>query len=127
MLEIQVPVSVGELVDKITILKIKDRRIVDQTKRSHISHELQLLSSVCARFDIDLDLDMVRELEGINEKLWVIEDEIREKERLKEFDQGFIELARSVYRLNDQRFRAKKLVNEHYGSVLVEEKSYKQY
>ncbi len=127
MLEIQVPISVGELVDKITILEIKSRRFDDETKRNHVFHELKLLKGVCTQYAIDLDAEVVRELERINEKLWVIEDDIREKERLKQFDHDFIELARAVYRINDQRFQVKQQVNKIFGSNIVEEKSYRPY
>lgn len=127
MSEILVPVSVGELVDKITILRIKQRKIQDQGKLRNIGKELDALVAVCKRANIDLDDPTVQELEGINLKLWKIEDDIRDKERARTFDQGFIELARAVYVTNDERFVVKSKLNTAYGSQLKEEKSYQDY
>jgi hypothetical protein len=127
MRDILVPVSVGELIDKITILRIKQRRIGDEAKRRNVETELRALTSVCEQHRIDLGAADVRELERINEALWEIEDDIRDKERAKAFDARFVELARAVYVTNDERFRVKALLNSAYGSALREEKSYQEY
>jgi len=126
---IQVPVSPGEVLDKITILEIKSERIDDHGKVANVRRELELLLGTW-RQSVDDD-DTVRrihaELKSINEALWEIEDDIRDKERAREFDARFIELARSVYVTNDQRANAKKELNAYLGSEIVEEKSYKDY
>lgn len=124
---IQVPVSIGELVDKITILKIKNRMISDVEKLANIQNELQALQAVCTKNGIDVNDKETADLEQINLKLWKIEDDIREKERNKAFDQKFVELARAVYVTNDERFKAKAVLNKKYGSAFKEEKSYKEY
>lgn len=124
---IQVPVSVGELVDKITILNIKNRMIIDAEKLANILTELEALKAVCLQHGIDVNDRETCALERINLKLWKIEDDIRDKERSKAFDQEFVELARSVYVTNDERFKAKAILNKKYGSVFKEEKSYKEY
>lgn len=129
MENIKVPVSPGEVLDKITILEIKSERIGDPEKLSNVRTELSLLRETWAN-SIDED-DTIRalhaELKTINEKLWEIEDDIRDKERAKEFDERFIELARSVYFTNDRRSEVKKKLNLHLGSQIVEEKSYQDY
>jgi hypothetical protein len=126
---IQVPVSPGEVLDKITILEIKSERISDTDKVANVKRELELLSASWLKA-VDED-DTVRrihsELKTINEALWEIEDDIRDKERAREFDQVFIDLARSVYVTNDQRANAKKELNIYLGSEIVEEKSYQDY
>ncbi len=126
---ILVPVSPGEVLDKITILEIKSERIDDQDKVANVRRELELLLGTWQQ-SVDDD-DTVRrihaELKSINEALWEIEDDIRDKERAKEFDARFIELARSVYVTNDQRANAKKELNVYLGSEIVEEKSYQDY
>ncbi len=119
-----VPVSTGELVDKITILRIKTRRIGDLSKKKNIALELSELEGICAQHRIDLSSTLVNDLEQINEELWDIEDKIRDLEAKKDFGPAFVELARAVYISNDQRFRLKAKVNEHFGSSLREEKSY---
>ena len=129
MENIHVPVSPGEVLDKITILEIKSERIEDAQKLANVRVELELLRSTWAeRIDED---DTIRELhtqlKEINETLWEIEDDIRDKERAKEFDERFIELARSVYFTNDRRSEVKKKLNLHLGSQIVEEKSYQDY
>lgn len=129
MKDIQVPVSPGELLDKITILRIKQARIQDAAKLRNVTLELQLLEDTwrqagCARVDLARE---ERELQGVNEKLWDIEDRIREKEALQTFDREFIELARAVYVCNDERAAIKRRVNVQLGSRLIEEKSYKPY
>jgi hypothetical protein len=125
--QVSVPVSIGELLDKITILRIKTRRIKDPGKLKNIQAELTALVEVCGTARIDHQSRLTRDLEAINEKLWDIEDKIRDKERAKSFDQDFIELARAVYVSNDERFRVKSRINEESGSVYREEKSYQEY
>jgi hypothetical protein len=129
MKEVLVPVSPGELLDKITILRIKVARIQDAAKLANVKLELSLLEqtwkdSGAARHDVALD---ERALENVNERLWDIEDRIRDKEARQTFDREFIELARAVYICNDERAAIKKRINLQLGSRLVEEKSYKQY
>ena len=129
MENIQVPVSPGEVLDKITILEIKSERMTDPQKLENVRLELALLTRTWREaVDEDETVHQIHmELKRINESLWVIEDDIRDKERLKEFDEKFIELARSVYVTNDQRANAKKALNLHLGSRIVEEKSYQDY
>jgi hypothetical protein len=129
MKELLVPLSPGELLDKITILRIKVARIQDAAKLANVKRELALLEqtwkdSGAAGHDVALD---ERALENVNERLWDIEDRIRDKEALQTFDREFIELARAVYICNDERAAIKKRINLQLGSSLVEEKSYKQY
>ena len=126
---ILVPISPGELLDKITILRIKAARIGDAAKLANVKHELQLLEqtwrqSVPAGVNLAAD---EQALEKVNAELWVIEDEIRDKELAKAFDARFIELARAVYITNDERAAIKKRINQTLGSALVEEKSYRPY
>lgn len=125
--EILVPVSVGELLDKITILQIKSERIKDHTKLLNIRKELDALLATCGKHQINVLHGLVAELKKINESLWVIEDDIRDKERAKSFDQQFIELARAVYVTNDKRFQVKAQINKEMGSAYAEEKSYQPY
>ena len=126
---IHVPVSPGEVLDKITILEIKSERISDAEKLVNVKRELSLLQSAWQQ-SVDEDETVRRihsKLKSINEDLWGIEDDIRDKERAKEFDQVFIDLARSVYVTNDRRADAKKELNVYLGSEMVEEKSYQDY
>lgn len=125
--EILVPVSVGELLDKITILQIKCERIKDPAKLLNIRKELSALTETCRTNKIDTEHALVHELKIINETLWVVEDDIRDKERAKTFDQEFIELARAVYVTNDKRFQVKAKINSLMGSAYAEEKSYQPY
>lgn len=127
MNELLVPVSVGELLDKITILRIKQKRIKDPLKLTNIQKELSALLSVCKTAGLGLDSPTLTELEATNAELWDIEDDIRECERQKKFDQKFIDLARAVYITNDRRFALKSALNNAYGSSLQEEKSYQDY
>ena len=127
--EIHVPISPGELIDKITILEIKSARMTDAAKLANVRTELGLLqttwrASVFASSDIEAEWQQLRE---INEKLWDIEDEIRDKERARTFDQEFIDLARAVYVTNDERAAVKRTINSKLGSKIVEEKSYAKY
>jgi len=124
---IEAPISLGELVDKITILKIKIRNISDPLKLENVRKELKQLISVLSNAKIPDIYFEFQSLENINAELWDIEDKIRIKESKKEFDQEFIKLARSVYVTNDKRAKVKKEINLKVGSDLVEEKSYEQY
>jgi hypothetical protein len=129
MKEVLVPLSPGELLDKITILRIKVARIQDAAKLANVKLELSLLEQIwkdsgAAAHDVALD---ERALENVNERLWDIEDRIRDKEARQTFDREFIELARAIYICNDERAAIKKHINLQLGSRLVEEKSYKQY
>jgi hypothetical protein len=126
---IQTPVSYGELIDKITILEIKSRRMTDEAKLANVRNELDLLNATWAN-DAASRTDIAEDrasLLAVNEALWDIEDRIRLKERAQEFDQDFIELARSVYFRNDERAAFKRAINLKLGSQLVEEKSYQDY
>lgn len=126
---IQVPVSPGEVLDKITILEIKSERMDDPGKLANVRRELELLQGTWQQ-TVEDDETVRRihaQLKSINEALWEIEDDIRDKERAREFDQRFVELARSVYVTNDQRANAKKELNVYLGSEIVEEKSYQDY
>jgi len=129
MEQIQVPVSPGELLDKITILEIKSERMNDAKKLANVRLELSILNETWNKsVSPDPVIDGIHtELKRINEALWEIEDDIRDKERAGEFDARFVELARSVYVTNDQRAAAKKELNIHLGSDIVEEKSYADY
>lgn len=124
-----VPTSIGELLDKITILKIKQEKITNKKKLNNVQHELKELETIWAESkNPSLDLvNLCEQLKSINAKLWDIEDQIRVKESANEFDQEFIELARSVYIQNDQRAKLKKEINLLSGSTLVEEKQYQNY
>ena len=128
MKDILVPISPGELLDKITILRIKSARIADQAKLANVRIELELLEDTWheARGEANVAADE-RALQAVNERLWDIEDRIREKEGRRAFDQEFIELARSVYIENDRRAALKKRINLALGSRLLEEKSYRDY
>ena len=124
-----VPIAVGELIDKITILEIKTERIPDPAKLQNIHSELRLLAGlrdqhVATGEEIER---LTRELKKVNESLWEIEDEIRDCERRRDFGPRFIELARAVYQTNDLRSQLKRKINEASGSQLVEEKSYAPY
>tara|TARA_B100001250_G_C19601796_1_gene700948 strand:+ start:466 stop:849 length:384 start_codon:yes stop_codon:yes gene_type:complete len=125
---VNTPVSLGELVDKISILHIKNQNIRDNGKLKLVREELDLLNKTLdehiSRDDIKIYLDSLIE---INSKLWVIEDDIRDSERNKTFDQKFIELARSVYFINDKRSKVKLDINNKFGSQIVEVKSYEKY
>jgi len=129
MAELLVPISPGELIDKITILEIKSQRMSDATKLHNVRTELRMLTetwnaSGYAATDISAEWAGLR---AVNEQLWEIEDRIRDKERDGAFDAGFIELARAVYVTNDERAAIKKRINTRLGSALVEEKSYADY
>lgn len=127
MTEILTPISVGELLDKITILQIKSKNIEDPLKLKNIHNELHYLMNVCQKYNIALNDALVAQLKKHNEELWEIEDLIRDKERAKQFDEEFVQLARSVYFTNDKRAQVKKEINLKSGSALIEEKSYNPY
>lgn len=126
---LQVEVSPGELIDKITILEIKAERISDPDKLTNVHRELQSLTATRKEaLDTSPELDeFTAELRRINEQLWEIEDDIRDCERKRDFGERFVELARAVYRTNDRRATAKRSINELLGSELVEEKDYADY
>ena len=128
-MSVLVPVSWGEIIDKITILEIKAERLSDPAKLANVTRELDELAAVREReFPGHGGLAaLAAELRGINEMLWVIEDDIRVCERAKDFGARFIELARAVYFTNDERAAVKRKVNDLLGSALVEEKSYAPY
>jgi hypothetical protein len=129
MSEIRVPISPGELLDKITILQIKSKRMSDPQKLLNVRAELEALektwsASAYARTDISAQ---IAALLAVNERLWVIEDDIRDKERAQSFDAEFIRLARAVYVENDERAAIKRRINLALKSGLIEEKSYRDY
>jgi hypothetical protein len=124
--EMKVPVAVGEVLDKITILEIKNERIEDPAKRANVRHELDLLAHLarCHVAACDEHDRLMADLKSVNTTLWDVEDEIREYEARQEFGARFIELARAVYKTNDRRAVLKRKLNELHGSAIVEEKSY---
>ena len=120
------PISIGELIDKITILEIKQIYMTG-IKLKNINKELKLLKTILQDKNLEINIELIKNLKKINKKLWEIEDNIRIKESNQEFDEEFIQLARSVYIENDTRASIKKEINQKYNSDLVEEKSYKNY
>ena len=129
MQDILVPISPGELLDKITILRIKSARMSDDAKLANVRHELQLLERTW-RGSVPVSIDLAadeRALEAVNASLWDIEDQIRDQEAAQRFGARFIELARAVYVTNDERAAIKKRINAALGSALIEEKSYRPY
>ncbi len=126
-MKVEVAVSLGELIDKITILKIKREKIQDLSKQEWIKREEDILMERLRGLAIeDIDSYMLR-LKEVNLRLWAIEDKIRLKESLKDFGEEFIELARAVYKVNDQRFAIKNEINNLFGSEIKEVKSYQFY
>ena len=124
----KIEVSHGEIVDKLTILQIKKENITDPSKLDNIVKEYEYLFSVVENdLSISTSSPEYLELLSVNKDLWVIEDDIRDKERNKQFDDEFIKLARSVYYTNDVRAKIKKEINLKYSSGFVEEKSYSDY
>ena len=123
---INVPISLGELIDKITILEIKKDKLKN-LKLKNILKELTFLRAVLEKNSISIPDEIYFQLKSINLKLWDIEDKIRIKEKNKEFDNEFIELARSVYLNNDRRSETKKELNIMFNSEIIEEKSYEKY
>jgi hypothetical protein len=129
MQDILVPISPGELLDKITILRIKSARMSDAAKLANVRHELQLLEQTWASA-VPAGADLAgeeRALQEVNERLWDVEDKLRDLEAAKRFDETFTGLARAVYFNNDERAAIKKRINTRLGSALVEEKSYRPY
>ena len=128
-MSILIEISYGELIDKITILEIKEARINDPLKLRNIRNELMLLESTLAsqiQWDAKVE-ELTNRLRAINSRLWDVEDRLREKERDKIFDEEFVELARGVYFTNDERARVKRELNEILHSGMIEEKSYQSY
>lgn len=117
-----VTVSIGEYIDKITILQIKQQKIINKQQLINVNRELDLLLPLDSESIVGTDLYI--SLKTVNEQLWDIEDRIRLKEKQQEFDEEFISIARSVYKLNDQRADIKRQINLQYASELIEEKSY---
>ena len=125
---INTPISLGELVDKISILMIKKKNISDSIKLQHVNKELEFLQITLNKYISEEEInEFLLKLVNINSKLWDIEDDIRECERKKLFNQTFIDLARSVYFTNDERAKVKNDINKTFGSELVEVKSYEEY
>jgi hypothetical protein len=124
-----IPISWGELIDKITILEIKQTHIKSPIALANIYKELSYLNEIVENSTgvAELISDLKQQLLDVNKRLWQVEDDIRDKELKQDFDIGFIELARRVYRLNDERAKLKKSINQVLNSELVEEKSYKDF
>ena len=120
------PISLGELIDKITILEIKSQNIKGHSL-ANVEKELQSLRKTLASTKIDVDPKIVSQLRHVNQTLWRIEDKIRDHERHKNFGESFVGLARSVYKQNDQRAAIKRHINMAHNSGLIEEKSYQEY
>ena len=124
--DILAPISLGELIDKITILQIKTQHL-QGTALDNVKKELEALATTLNNLQLNIDPTLIQRLQEVNQDLWQIEDDIRDQERQKSFDENFIELARSVYQQNDHRAAIKKEINTTYGSALVEEKAYQDY
>jgi len=129
MRNLKVPISLGELIDKITILRIKSNKINSNEAQKNIRLELEKLEHILNEtMSINTNLKNFEiKLSKINQSLWDIEDQLREKEKEKKFDKKFISLARMVYYKNDERAKIKRMINKNFGSELIEEKSYTQY
>ena len=123
---IYVPISLGELIDKITILEIKKVHMTGK-QLENIDKELKLLKYILQEKNLNVDIYLINNLKEVNNSLWKIEDNIRLKESHQEFEKEFIQLARSVYKENDRRASIKKEINQKYNSDIVEEKSYNNY
>ena len=129
-MNIEIPISTGELLDKLSILEIKKDKVKDSTKLKNINHEYDLLSNLSKNLkekDEKSFNSLYEEILKVNKKLWDIEDKIRILESEKRFDEEFILVARSVYFINDDRFDIKKKINETFGSDVAEEKEYIEY
>ena len=126
---ILIPVAPGELIDKITILKIKSERMDDPEKLANVRRELELLRREQSRHipDDPTVAEMEARLEEVNGRIWDLEDVIRDCDRQKDFGEVFLDTARKIYRTNDERAAIKKQINLHLGSQIVEEKSYAEY
>ena len=125
-MSVHIPVSIGELWDKYTILLIKQNKVTDKIKLNHVNNELKYLNTFMEKYDYK-DNKLFIQLKSINEKLWDVEDIIRLKEKKKNFDDEFIELARAVYYTNDERGDIKKEINVLFNSVIHEVKNYEKY
>ena len=126
MNEIYIPISLGELIDKISILEIKVNKL-DTIKLNNCQKELSALTIILKELTVEIDHELINALSKLNKELWDIEDSIREQERRKTFGKEFIDLARSIYKKNDIRAAIKKEINEKYSSNFIEEKSYQRY
>ena len=122
----KIEVSIGEIVDKLSILQIKTEFIKDEEKLNNVKKEYDYLYDIVFN-EMKIEQSDFFDMVSINQELWKIEDDIRDKERAKEFDDEFIRLARAVYVTNDKRAEVKKVINIKYGSLFVEEKSYQKY
>ena len=120
---IKIPVSLGELVDKITILKIKLKFLSGQ-KKANVKNEYDLLNNELRNSSIIIREDLIEDLQITNQKLWELEDKIRVKELNNDFKEDFVELARNIYKLNDKRYEIKNKINKKYNSIIFEEKIY---
>ena len=128
--QIHVPVSTGELFDKISILEIKSERLIDADKIENVRHEMRLLKTILFQLKLSSSAEFEQlcvELKAVNTKIWDVEDTIRDLERRAKFDGEFVNVARSVYRLNDERARVKRCLSLLTGSAVIEEKSYAAY
>ncbi len=126
--EINTPISIGELIDKITILQIKKLEISDESKLNNINHELNILSLILDKTGLKSSLyKEINELYSVNYKIWNLEDTIRDCERVGSFEDVFINTARLIYKTNDERSRVKKSINVKFNSDVIEEKSYKEW
>ncbi len=128
-MEVNIPVSLGELLDKISILEIKNKKILNESKLINIKKELGGLKNVLKELNINMSEanDLYEDLYEINLTLWEIEDSIRLLEKNKNFGKNFVKLARSVYITNDKRFEVKNKINQLFKSQYIEEKSYEDY
>jgi hypothetical protein len=124
--DILAPISLGELIDKITILQIKTQHL-QGAALVNVKKELEALETTLNNLQLNIDTTLIQRLKEVNQDLWQIEDDIRDEERQKNFGETFIRLARSVYQQNDRRAAIKKEINTTYGSAFVEEKSYQKY
>tara|TARA_Y100000813_G_C24140424_1_gene342191 strand:+ start:914 stop:1285 length:372 start_codon:yes stop_codon:yes gene_type:complete len=120
---LKIPVSLGELVDKITILKIKLKFLSGQ-KKANVKNEYDLLNNELRNSSIIIREDLIEDLQMTNQKLWELEDKIRVKELNNDFKEDFVELARNIYKLNDKRYEIKNKINKKYNSIIFEEKIY---
>ena len=123
---LKIPVSIGELADKITILTIK-LKFLKGHRKDNVKNEFDLLNEELRQSSITIEDHLMSELQMINQKLWNVEDEIRIKELNNDFDKDFVTLARSIYKLNDKRSEIKKKINKKYNSIIFEEKIYEKY
>ena len=129
-MQVNSPISIGELLDKQSIVEIKILKIDNPEKLEYLNNEFKLLkskSSEIKKMDEEKYNEFYQDLFDVNSKLWEIEDDIRECESKNSFDENFIELARSVYKTNDLRFEIKSKINKHFGSSIIEQKELKKY